>query len=458
MKPGLFVAVLLALATRATAQNVQISWVGQSCFIIQTASGPVVVTDPPAASVGYSIPGIAADVVTVTHNHSDHNNTAGVKGNFQVADGRTVSTRTQMTAANLPFVLIPGFHDGQGGNVTGPNTMIQWTQSGLRFAQLGDMGQDALTEAQLADLQNLDVLLFPAGGYFTVDPDQAAALVAQIGARVTILEHYRTAIGGPATAAALPSVSASFNNVVYKPSTVTLSQSTLPASKQVWVMEPLSDTVVVNSGGYVSGAVAAGSLATIFGGFTGADTMTAPQFPWPAQLGQTRVLINGAAVPLSYVSPGQINIQIPSGLGVGQYVVSVQVAGQQVARSTVTVVLRAPGLFTVRNPDGVTNAPSNPAHAGDTIQILGTGQGPGPGTAGVADGAAAPLTPAALTRGLPTVTIGGIRAVVRSSGLAAGYAGVWQITVIVPAGVTGPAVPVTVALGSINSSTPIAIQ
>jgi uncharacterized protein (TIGR03437 family) len=459
MKSG-FLATLavLGLTTAATGQNVRVTWVGQSCFIVQSENGPVVLTDPPAASVGYSIPNIPADAVTVTHNHADHNNTAGVKGNFQIVDGRPVNTRTQMTAANLPFVLIPGFHDGQNGAATGPNTIIQWTQSGLRFAQFGDMGQDALTEVQLADLQNLDVLFFPAGGYFTVDPDQAAAMVAQIGARVTILEHYRTALAGPATAAALPAAAAAFANVVYKPSSIVISQSSLPASKQVWVMEPLSDTVVVNSGGYTGGAVAAGSLATIFGSFTGADTMAAPQFPLPVQLGQTRVLIQGNAVPLSYVSPRQVNMQIPAGVSVGQYIVSVQVAGQEVARAPLTVALRAPGLFTVRNADGLPNSPSNPAHAGDTIQILGTGQGPNPGTTGVADGAAAPLSPAALTRGLPAVTIGGTRATVRSSVLEPGSAGVWQVSVTVPALTAGSAVPVIVAYGSLSGSVSAAIQ
>jgi uncharacterized protein (TIGR03437 family) len=223
-------------------------------------------------------------------------------------------------------------------------------------------------------------------------------------------------------------------------------------------MQPLSDTVVLNSGNYAAGAVAAGSLATIFGKFTGADTLAASQLPLPAQLGQTRVLIQGNAVPLSYVSPGQVNVQIPTGLAVGQYIASVQVAGQEVARSPVTVVLRAPGLFIVRSADGVPNSAANPAHSGDTIQILGTGQGPNPGTTGIADGAAAPLTPQALTRGLPVVTIGGVRAMVRSSGMAAGFAGVWQISVTVPAGVAGSAVPINVAYGSMSSSITATIQ
>jgi uncharacterized protein (TIGR03437 family) len=296
---------------------------------------------------------------------------------------------------------------------------------------MGDMGQDALTDAQLTDLQNVDVMLFPAGGYFTVDPDQAAALPA----------------------AAVP-----FPNVVYKPSSVVVSQSSLPASKQVWVMEPMSAAVVVNSGGFTGGAVAAGSLATVFGNFTGADTLAAPQFPLTTKLGQTQVLIQGNAVPLSYVSPGQINLQVPAGLSPGQYLVSVQVAGQQVARSTATVVLRAPGLFTVRNADGRTNSPSSPARAGDTIQILGTGQGPNPGTTGIADGAAVPLSPAALTRGLPVVTIGGIPATVRSSGLLSGYAGVWQVMATIPPITAGSALSVNVAYGAMSVSVPLAVQ
>src|SRR5579862_7197433 len=147
MKSGFLATVaVLGFTAAATGQNVRITWVGQSCFIVQSDNGPVVLTDPPAASVGYTIPDIPADAVTVTHNHADHNNTAGVKGNFQIVDGRPVTTRTQMTAANLPFLLIPGFHDGQNGAATGPNTIIQWTQSGLHFAQMGDMGQDALTD------------------------------------------------------------------------------------------------------------------------------------------------------------------------------------------------------------------------------------------------------------------------------------------------------------------------
>ena len=62
------------LVSACWAQNVKITWVGQACFMIESdAAGPVVITDPPAASNGYPLPATAANVVTVSHNHSDHN-------------------------------------------------------------------------------------------------------------------------------------------------------------------------------------------------------------------------------------------------------------------------------------------------------------------------------------------------------------------------------------------------
>ena len=86
-------AVLLAGA--AWAQTVSITWIGQACFYIQAENGPMVVVDPPAASVGYTLPATPADVVTISHNHTDHNNSAGVRGNFILVDGRPTTQRTE---------------------------------------------------------------------------------------------------------------------------------------------------------------------------------------------------------------------------------------------------------------------------------------------------------------------------------------------------------------------------
>src|SRR4051794_36872541 len=87
----LFSAVLAAQST-----NLTISWVGQSCFILRGDNGPTVVADPPAASIGYTLPAITGDVVTITHNHPDHNNSAGVGGKFTLVDGRPTTARQEL--------------------------------------------------------------------------------------------------------------------------------------------------------------------------------------------------------------------------------------------------------------------------------------------------------------------------------------------------------------------------
>jgi len=454
--------LLLALAVAAPAQNVRITWIGQAGFVVQTEGGPTVVADPPSPPLGYTIPEVMADAVTVSHDHPDHNFTQGVRGSFTLVDGRPVATRTQMTAAGMAFVLIPGFHDAQGGNAAGPNTIIQWTQGGLRFAHFGDFGQEQLTDAQLADLQNLDVLIIPAGGVFTIETEEAAAIAAQLRPRIAILAHYRTALlAAPLPLAALPAAAAPFGAVVYKPSTVVLSRDRLPSSPETWVMQPSAPTLVVNAAGFAAGApVAPASLASIFGTFAGSDTASASELPLPRRLGQTEVFIQGTAVPLLYVSPSQANMQIPSGLGQGQFLVEVKVGGQTVARAPVTVVARAPGLLGVFDGDGRPNSPANPARRGDTVQIYATGQGLFGAFLGlVADGAAAPAAPQALTRSVPEVTMGGRRAIVRLSGLLPGAVGVWRIAVAVPGEVTpGPAVPLAVRLGLTSNTIPVALQ
>ncbi len=61
--------------------------------------GATVMTDPPVASVGYAIPQVSVDAVTISHNHTDHNNSAGVSGKFTLVDGRPVTSRQEMAAA-----------------------------------------------------------------------------------------------------------------------------------------------------------------------------------------------------------------------------------------------------------------------------------------------------------------------------------------------------------------------
>ena len=440
--------------------NVAITWVGQACFVVKSDGGPMVVTDPPAASVGFTIPALSADVVTVSHNHGDHNFTAGVGGRFTLVDGRPVTARQEMTAAGLPFVLIPGFHDNSGGTVRGPNTLVRWTQSGLKLAHLGDMGQDQLSPAQAADLTGLDVLFIPGGGVLTMSPERAAQYVADLKPKVAILMHYRTAIGGPAQLNGLPVLAAPFAAVapvVYQPSTVTVNRSTLPANTEVWVMEPRSDAVAVNAATFAAGKpTAPGSLVSLFGQFAGSGTGPAPGYPLPRKIGETEALVDGKAAPMFYASPGQINFQMPEATAAGQSVVEVRVGGRAVTRTSATVVPNAPGLFVAANPDGTVNSASNAVRRGDILVLYGTGQGTV--TPVVEDGAAAgsAVSSSVVT---PLVFLGGRQMAVSYSGLAPGFAGLWQINVPIPNDApTGTELELTAVSGLVSNRLLVSVK
>jgi len=425
----ILLALLAVTAIFAQEPSLTITWVGQACFILKSDTATVV-TDPPVASVGYTIPAVTANAVTVSHNHTDHNNTAGVGGQFTLIDGRPVTARQQMTAAGISFTEIPAFHDNTNGTTRGQNTLVAWTQSGLKIAHLGDLGQEQLTADQLADLKDLDILFIPGGGFFTFSPERAAQYVTELKPRIAIPMHYKTAIGGPAQLAGLPAVADAFAKntpVVYKPSAITLGRSSLPATTEVWIMEPRSDAVAVNAASYGAGKpVAPGSLVSLFGNFNGSQTGQAQSYPLPRKIGETEVFVDGKAVPLFYVSARQINFQLPAATAAGQYIVEVRVSGQAVMRTSATVIPNAPGLFLAANTDGTVNSSSNPAKRGDALILFGTGQGAV--TPAVDDGVAAG-TSLSRSNVTPIVFLNGKQMQVQFSGLAPGYAGLWQINV-----------------------------
>jgi uncharacterized protein (TIGR03437 family) len=205
------------------------------------------------------------------------------------------------------------------------------------------------------------------------------------------------------------------------------------------LLETSSATVdaIVNAASLETGAVAPGSLITIFGQNLSQTTATADGVPLPVALGGASLSINGALAPLAYASPTQINAQVPFETSSGKGSAVVATAGRNSAASVLSVQSAAPGLFVllqnhaaVQNPDGSFNDARHPASQGTIVAAYLTGEGPviPPGETGVA----APFSPLAQTTLPVMVMLGGKQAEVSFAGLSPGWVGLYQVNFRVP--------------------------
>lgn len=167
----------------------KVKWLGHSAFIITSDEGIKILTDPYRLGmfgVNYDEIKEAADIVVVTHEHPDHNNVEGVPGSPQVIRGAG-----KHQAKGIEFKGIASFHDESGGSERGPNNIFCFAVNGVRLSHLGDLGHQ-LSQQQLAEIGEVDVLLTPMAGTFTLDAAAATKVVDQIKPCVVIPMHYKT--------------------------------------------------------------------------------------------------------------------------------------------------------------------------------------------------------------------------------------------------------------------------
>lgn len=147
----------------------------------------------------------------------------------------------------------------------------------------------------------------------------------------------------------------------------------------------------------------------------------------------TSVMIGGILAPLLYVSPTQINAQVPYEVNAGPAAVTINGMTGSDSAQTLTITNSSPGIFAVvKNSDFSLTSQTNTVAPGAALAIFATGLGAG--NPAVATGRLPSANPLSFTRAAPIATIGGISAQVAASVMAPGLAGVQQINVIVPAG------------------------
>ena len=162
----------------------KITYLGHASFLLETAAGTRIVTDPYAQDI-LPHPVVKAHVVTTSHEHHDHCDYSQVKGDFVI-----VNTAKEVTFRDVKITCVPCFHDEVRGKKRGPNRAYIFEADGLKVVHLGDLGE-APAPALVAACSGADALLIPVGGTYTLTGGEAAAAAKALQPKLAVPMHYR---------------------------------------------------------------------------------------------------------------------------------------------------------------------------------------------------------------------------------------------------------------------------
>lgn len=212
----------------------KITWAGQACFQISVSSSKDTLANiviDPFGDIGLKEPRFDADILLVSHGHEDHNNIKAIKGSPFVIDGPG-----EYEVKGVFIQGIDSWHDDSSGKERGKNTIYTMEVEDMKFCHLGDFGQKQLTDEQLEKIGNVDVLMIPVGGTYTIDSADAPKIIGQIEPKIVIPMHYDL----PKLKYKLDDVGkflkAMGKNAIEPQDKLTVKQSTLPKERDMEIV------------------------------------------------------------------------------------------------------------------------------------------------------------------------------------------------------------------------------
>lgn len=236
---GFITAVMLLVpAPGATEGRVAIRFYGHAFVQVTSPQGVRVAMDP-FGQIGYPMPDVTAEIVTISHGHGDHNNAALIKGNPKILRGLGMGgkhwARVNHRDRDVRVQAFPAYHDKEEGKKRGLNSIFLLVVAGLRIAHMSDIGQ--VPSDQVFDaLGRTDLLLIPVGGHFSIDAKEATEIVERLKPPVVVPIHYKTdatASWPIADERAFVQDKARVKQVGHQ---VEISQETLPKETEIWIM------------------------------------------------------------------------------------------------------------------------------------------------------------------------------------------------------------------------------
>jgi len=166
-------------------KSMEITYLGHSSFKIKGKNASVV-TDPYDDYIGLKFPKVEADIVTVSHDHKDHNQHKRVSNIKRVVDGPG-----EYEISGVSIIGIPSFHDNKKGTLRGRNIIFIFEIDGIKIVHFGDLGHK-LSNKKIEKISGADILMIPVGGKYTIGSTEAFEIVKSIEPAVTIPMHYQT--------------------------------------------------------------------------------------------------------------------------------------------------------------------------------------------------------------------------------------------------------------------------
>ena len=155
-------------------------------FKIET-KGKIIAIDPFSENtLGIKPARFKADILLISHSHEDHNNKAAILGEPFVLEGPG-----EIEKEGIFIEGILSYHDNRLGRDRGYNTIYKIEAEDLTLCHLGDLGEKILKEETLEKLSEIDVLFIPVGGIYTIDAEEAVAIINQIEPKIVIPMHYQ---------------------------------------------------------------------------------------------------------------------------------------------------------------------------------------------------------------------------------------------------------------------------
>lgn len=216
-----------------------IIYLGHSCFQLKGKRGTVI-TDPYHSAVGFAMPNVSADLVTVSHQHSDHSAIESVTATARREKPFIVSQPGEYEVAGISVFGIESYHDANKGAERGDNTIYTILLDDISVCHLGDLGHE-LTPEMIEAIGAVDVVLCPVGGVYTINPTQAVETINLLEPAYAIPMHYGSDTHEEKVYGELQTLSKFLHEYGMEPQPLPklhLEKSTLPEETELVVLEP----------------------------------------------------------------------------------------------------------------------------------------------------------------------------------------------------------------------------